>query len=230
MFGGVWAGSAGAIVSTVGDLAKWDLALAAGKIVTPADLALMQTPGMLANGRPTNYGFGWIIDKVDGHERIWHNGGTFGSSSSNLTFPSDRLDVIVLENLADAPTSGVGDAVFETIFPEVAAAARTSAAGEDPAVTARAKHVITEAIAGTIPASELSPIVAKKLTPDLQNSVATQLESLGAVKDVIFKKKLAQGDDTTYVYRVDFAAASLNFVMTVNQKTNLLDGIFFQPG
>jgi D-alanyl-D-alanine carboxypeptidase len=226
----VWAGAAGAIVSTVGDLAKWDLALQAGKIVTAPDLRLMTSSGALDNGKPTGYGFGWMIDTFDGHERVWHNGGTFGSSSSNVTFPTDGVDVIVLENLADAPTSGVADTIFETIFPEVAAAANQAAPGEDPAVTLRAQRLIDEAIHGSVPSSELAPAVAKILTPALQQQVSEQLTSLGPVKAVIFKQKIAHGDDLTYVYRVQFPSMVLNFIMSVNTKTNLLDGILFQPG
>ena len=47
---------------------------------------------------------------------------------------------------------------------------------------------------------------------------------------MIFKQKIARGDDLTYVYRVQFPSMVLNFIMSVNVKTNLLDGILFQPG
>ncbi len=225
-----WAGGAGAIVSTVGDLARWDLALQAGKIVSPRDYALMTTPGRLANGMPTDYGFGWQIDSVDGQKRIWHNGGTFGSSSSNVTFPAQSADVIVLENEDGAATSALATKLYETMFPNLAVAAMQPGEGEDPAVTSRAKLLIDAAVKGALPTEQLSPLVREKIPPSKQQEIGQQLATLGAVKDVIFKKKADIGDDSTYLYRVDFANATVNFSLSINKKTNLVDGFWFGPG
>ncbi len=225
-----WAGAAGAIVSTVGDLARWDLALQSGKIVSPADFTLMTTPGKLANGTPTDYGFGWQIDSVDGQTRIWHNGGTFGSSSSNVTFPAQNLDIIVLENEDGAATSALATKLYEAMFPAFAVVAVTPGEGEDPAVTVRAKSLIDAAVKGAFPDEQLSPLVRQKIPPAKQQEIGQQLATLGAVKDVIFKKKAELGEDTTYLYRVDFANATVNFSLSINKKTNLLDGIWFAPG
>ncbi len=228
-FGERWAGAAGAIVSTAGDMALWDEALAAGRVVSPSDLKLMQTPGTLANGTPTDYGFGWLIDTFDGEPRIWHNGGTFGSSSSNMLFPRQHLDVIVLENQGFVAASAIAGDVFEALYPKIAAGAHAVGAHENPAITARAKRLIADAIAGKIPASEMAPATARALTPKMLARVSQQLASLGPVRDVIFRKSSPYGNDEIYVYRVDFAQASLQFVMTIQRATNLLDGIWFKP-
>ena len=52
--------SAGALCSTVGDFAKWQRALDAGKVVSPASYALMSTADTLISGRRINYGFGLV--------------------------------------------------------------------------------------------------------------------------------------------------------------------------
>lgn len=52
-----------------------------------------------------------MIDTFDGHARVWHNGGTFGSSSSNVTFPTDLnfiMSVNVKTNLLDGILSQPG--------------------------------------------------------------------------------------------------------------------------
>src|SRR5579884_3298578 len=95
-----WAGGAGTIVSTAGDLAKWDTALFGGKIVDAADLKLMTTPGMLPAIGNGHYAFGWLVDTYDGQPRIWHNGGTLGFNSSNQLFPDVSQAVIVVTNMA----------------------------------------------------------------------------------------------------------------------------------
>lgn len=224
-----WAGAAGAIVSTAGDLARWDLALQSGKIVTPDDFALMTTAGKLANGASTGYGFGWQIDSVDGAKRVWHNGGTFGSSSSNVTFPGQNVDIIVLENEDGAATSALATRVYEQLFPDVAVAAMKPGVDEDPVVTARARMLIESAVKGALPVDQLSPLVRSKISPAQQQQIGAQLQTLGTIKDVIFKKKNESGEDTTYIYRIDFANAVVNFTFSINKKTNLVDGIWFGP-
>ena len=224
-----WAGAAGAIVSTVGDLARWDVALQSGKVVSAEDFSLMTTPAKLANGSPTGYGFGWQIDSVDGQKRIWHNGGTFGSSSSNVTFPQQNVDIIVLENEDGAATSALATKLYESMFPQIVATASRPAAGEDAAVTARARMLIDAAVKGALPADQLSPLVRQKFPPEQQQQIGQQLATMGNVKDVIFKRKLESGDDTTYIYRVDFANATMSFSLSINKRTNLVDGIWFGP-
>src|SRR5436190_16786086 len=68
--------SAGAMVSTVGDLTKWNAALDGESLLTAASKKQMWTPNALNNGKPTKYGFGWYIESVDGHRNIGHGGAT----------------------------------------------------------------------------------------------------------------------------------------------------------
>src|SRR5438034_7116456 len=51
--------SAGAIASTVGDLAKWNAALEGEALLSTASKEQMWTPARLNNGKTTKYGFGW---------------------------------------------------------------------------------------------------------------------------------------------------------------------------
>jgi len=90
--------SAGAIVSTVGDLALWNRALDAEELLTRESKSQMWTPARLNDGQPTSYGFGWYIQTLDGHRNLAHNGATSGFSASVQRFPDDGLNVIVLTN------------------------------------------------------------------------------------------------------------------------------------
>ncbi len=90
--------SAGALVSTVGDLVKWNAALDRTAILRPTTKAQMWTPASLNGGKPTKYGFGWFIDTVEGHTNIGHGGSTSGFSASIQRFPDDKLAIIILTN------------------------------------------------------------------------------------------------------------------------------------
>jgi CubicO group peptidase (beta-lactamase class C family) len=89
--------SGGGVFSSVQDLATWDVALAAGKVVTPSSLDAMWTPIKLNSGAPRPYGFGWeVYRQQHGHRVISHA----GSSGTEYTrFPDDGLTVVVLTNL-----------------------------------------------------------------------------------------------------------------------------------
>ncbi len=92
--------SAGALCSTVGDLARWDALLASGRVVSPASYALMTTPEGAA--RESRYGFGLSLDTLAGHALVTHGGGINGFISDNAVFPADSLSVTVLTNSGSA--------------------------------------------------------------------------------------------------------------------------------
>ncbi len=90
--------SAGAIASTIGDLAKWNAALDGEDILNAGSKEQVWTPAKLNDGKPTKYGFGWFIDSLDGHRNIGHSGSTSGYSATLQRFPDDKLAVIILTN------------------------------------------------------------------------------------------------------------------------------------
>lgn len=84
------------IFSTVRDLAKWEAALAAGRVVKPSSLEQMWTPVRLNSGASYTYGFGWELGERRGHRMITHTGIT---GTEYTRFPDERLTVVVLTNL-----------------------------------------------------------------------------------------------------------------------------------
>ena len=131
-------GGAGAMRSTVQDLATWHHALFTGKVVSAASLKEMTTPGKLKDGRlssenifrpagapppparkdpPATYALGLSIGTMGGHKIISHTGGIQGFNASLSTFPDDHLTVVVLTNTS----SGAG------VAQDIAAAVMTGA-------------------------------------------------------------------------------------------------------
>jgi D-alanyl-D-alanine carboxypeptidase len=90
--------AAGALVSTVDDLARWHRALDSGAVLKPESLRRMWTPVRLPGGADTRYGFGWMIWSYDGHAVVEHGGGINGFQTANLRLPDDRIYVAVLSN------------------------------------------------------------------------------------------------------------------------------------
>ena len=90
--------AAGALVSTVDDLARWDAAIASGKLLKPASWKRVFTPYTLADGAGTNYGYGWETGKLQGLPMVAHGGNTNGFSTYTMRVPGEQLYVAVLSN------------------------------------------------------------------------------------------------------------------------------------
>ena len=57
--------SAGAIVSTITDMARWAIAVHAGRLISKASRDQIWTPLTVTRGPvpPFSYGFGWVVDR-----------------------------------------------------------------------------------------------------------------------------------------------------------------------
>ncbi|WP_086737975.1 serine hydrolase domain-containing protein [Erythrobacter colymbi] len=102
--------AAGALIGTVGDLAKWAQALHHGKVVDAGHYALMIAPGTTTDGKTHSYGFGLALDPLRGQPAIGHGGGINGFSTDSIYVPSADLFVAVFTN-SDSPQTGPGVAM-----------------------------------------------------------------------------------------------------------------------
>lgn len=95
--------SAGSILSTVKDMAKWDAALYSEKLLKESSLHQVWAVTKTNDGAdaPFDYGFGWFIGHYHGHHLVQHTGGTPGFSSLIYRFLDDKLTIILLTNHSD---------------------------------------------------------------------------------------------------------------------------------
>lgn len=103
----------GGIYSSVVDLAAWDAALERHTLVTADAQRLAWTPPSLPGGEPTQYGFGWFVDRASGTLRLTHHGQSRGFTNAILRYPERRLTVVVLTNRTGGapwePAQRIGD-------------------------------------------------------------------------------------------------------------------------
>ena len=90
--------AAGSLASTVDDLAKWDAAISAGKILKAEHWKQAFTSYKLKNGQDTNYGYGWRTGQFESQPIFSHGGGIHGFSTFALSLPKDKIYVAVLTN------------------------------------------------------------------------------------------------------------------------------------
>jgi CubicO group peptidase (beta-lactamase class C family) len=90
--------SAGALVSTVDDLARWDAAIADGKLLTADSWKQAFTACTLPKQAACNYGLGWTIGSLQGRSAIAHGGDIDGFNAHVLRLPDNKTFVAVLSN------------------------------------------------------------------------------------------------------------------------------------
>lgn len=96
--------SAGALMSTVEDMFRWNTAIHHNTLISEKTKQLAFTNYQLANGKHDNYGYGWHINEIEGISTIEHTGGINGFTTSGIYIPSQNIYAIVLTNL----DNGVG--------------------------------------------------------------------------------------------------------------------------
>lgn len=91
---------AGALLSTVDDMAKWDAALHGGGLLAPESYEAMTNRYRLNDGTEADYGYGFSLSTLRGRQVIQHGGGIFGFNTFAVRVPEEDLFVVVLSNAA----------------------------------------------------------------------------------------------------------------------------------
>jgi CubicO group peptidase (beta-lactamase class C family) len=92
-------GAAGGVISTVLDLARFDVALDEGRLISDSSKEEMWRPGRSTSGEVLPYGIGWYVEEVDGRRAVWHTGlWDQAYSALYLKLPEERLTLILLAN------------------------------------------------------------------------------------------------------------------------------------
>ncbi len=90
--------AAGALASTVDDLAIWDTALYTDQLLTQETLQQAFVPRQLTDGSSAAYGYGWAISEYAEHVLVEHGGGIHGFRTHAIRIPSDHAFIAVLSN------------------------------------------------------------------------------------------------------------------------------------
>ena len=92
----------GGLLTTVGDLLKWNGNFSTAIVGDASFVAEAQQPGRFADGRPHTYAMGLVVGTYKGVQTIGHDGATGGYTADLIRFPSQRVSVAVLCNTTAA--------------------------------------------------------------------------------------------------------------------------------
>ena len=110
--------TAAGLISTVLDMAKYDIAIDQNKFLTKETQQLAFTPAISTKGGSLPYGLGWFTQNYKGTKLVWHYGYWIGNSSYILKVPEQNLTFIIMansDNLSRPTDLGAGDALSSPV-------------------------------------------------------------------------------------------------------------------
>jgi CubicO group peptidase (beta-lactamase class C family) len=102
--------SAGSIYSTTGDLYKWHSALQGNKMLSTAQKERAYLPVK------NNYGYGWVIDSIEGKRRVGHGGGIPGYITNESRVPEDDICIVLLSNASDRSLEEITKNIYAVLY------------------------------------------------------------------------------------------------------------------
>jgi CubicO group peptidase (beta-lactamase class C family) len=129
----------GGLLTTVGDLLKWNEHQSKPSAADAAMVAEQERPGRFGDGRAHGYALGLTVGTRKGVREIAHSGSTAGYQANLARYPDANLSVAVLCNAANAAAVGASQAVADLYLgsrlkPTAAKATYTLTAAEIDAV------------------------------------------------------------------------------------------------
>ena len=107
----------GGVYSSLHDMARWVASLDDGKVLSQASRQRQFTAVPVPETPGVGYGYGFFIDRLNGHARTWHTGSSIGFRHKLLRFPERDLTVIVLGNINQGGTPDLADRIAGIIDP-----------------------------------------------------------------------------------------------------------------
>jgi CubicO group peptidase (beta-lactamase class C family) len=191
-------GAGGALVSSAGDLVRWQIALTNGRAIRPASFEQMIGSPVKTTRGDALYGFGLMVDHRDGQRVITHGGGINGFGGVLSWLPDSDLRVAVISN-SEALSGGVVERrIIAALTSEEPPAPRTT---PQPGSEAALRKCISDIVAGTPDYSTMSPLGAdatRAMLPQLQQIY----RDLGPLRSLTFTEVTLLDFDS---YRAEFA-------------------------
>jgi CubicO group peptidase (beta-lactamase class C family) len=106
----------GGLLTTVGDLLKWNENFVKPLVGDATLLKQMHTVGKYNDGRDLDYGFGLYVRPLDGVKNIYHSGSTAGYRAHLNRFPESHTSVAVLCNASDGEATRAANDVSRLYF------------------------------------------------------------------------------------------------------------------
>ena len=106
----------GGLISSADDMAQFEAAILADKLLKRASRDLMWASQKTDDGKPTGYGLGWGTQQKHGLTLVAHGGGQQGTSTTILVVPERRAGIVVLANMDGLDTGALAADILKIVL------------------------------------------------------------------------------------------------------------------
>ena len=209
----------GALYFNVLDLAKWDGALYGTTLLKQSSLDRMWTVYPLNDGKPNpaGYGFGWMIENLNGHKSTEHGGAWQGFTCYILRYPDDNLSVAVLTNLQGGGPGLIAKVIAGLVNPSLIPEKLTTIPDDQPALAESLKKLLGQIVAGEDIHGQLSADMAAAMSPEDQKDMQSDLKTVWPADSIALVLRKQIGDRTISAYRIRKGDGALLITYELNK-------------
>lgn len=212
---------AGAIVSTVLDLAKWDAALRNDTLLKKTSKEQMWTPATFTDGKTYPYGLGFRLWEIRGHKLVAHSGQTAGFGANISRYVNDDLAVIALTNLGE---NGMGTLIAQGVaklyLPEISLKA-LKAKPDDAKITQIVKNALQLRTENNLNPDIFSPELIRSLQTESVRRNTIRFASYGEIKNLVFVGEEMLEGRKVYRYKAETPKRILLWRFAFNNEGKL---------
>ena len=193
-----WPYSAGALVTTLADMTRWDIALRGTRLFTTAEKELMFNPDPTTVKLKEPYGFGWHPKYENGKIYSYAHEGGIPGFSTMIDRAVDGTTVIVLANHEHRSRSILSNEVIEHFYPKPIPPMTVDTM---PELTAKHRQMFVNLLKGSVNESDFSDEFLKQVPVSVLISSSKQFAEMGELGDFVLIK--SEGDkDVRRSYRL----------------------------
>lgn len=204
-----WLHAAAGIYASATDLARWDLALSEGKLLSAKSFARLSAPRTLTSGRSTDYGCGIGVRRVSGETVLSHSGAVSGFLSYNAFVPRTRSAVILLVNTEGGSPGELQQQLVSLLVAPVTQVPAVQGAPADQVALELFRHMQR----GTIDRSRLGEELSAYLDPARLEAAAPRLRALGEPSGVTAAETRERGGMEVSTIRFSFATREVKALL-----------------
>ena len=156
----------GGLLTTVGDLLKWNEHFVTPVVGDAAFVKEQETPGTFNDGKPGAYALGLMIGTFRGQREIGHSGSTAGYRAHLVRYPDKGVSVAVLCNVSSGAATQYAHAVADLLMPGAFGPAPAPAPAAPPRTLLRPTPEQLKALEGTFVSDEAETTLVAAVLDD----------------------------------------------------------------
>jgi hypothetical protein len=211
---------------TESDLARWDIALMHGTILSSTSRKVMATENLLTGGTGTNYSLGLFVRMTpEGRLRWDHGGEVSGFRSQNTIFPNNDTAIVVLTNGGGSTSDRVTGEIEALLFAPAADSVANAAAA---LALHKIRALFVQLQDGHPDRSILSDGLSEHFNEQVVADFAASLKPLGEVQSIVESRSDRRGGLVYRFFRINTAGGTVR-VPTYFTPDGKLDQFIVYP-